>query len=60
MTPNELNPQEIESLAKLEADTAAQEASWLPLQHVAATNPPVWKHAEESIDTSESIHGRRS
>lgn len=49
---NELSTQELEAI------TASQEASWLILQKIAASNPPAWKHADESIDTSESIHGK--
>ena len=48
-----------EELNALEDATAASEAQWLPLQHIAKTSAPAWKHAEETIDTqSSSIHGK--
>jgi hypothetical protein len=53
---NELSTQELQAI---EAQTAAQESTWLVLQKIAASNPPAWKHADESIDTqSGSIHGK--
>ena len=47
------------TLEELEATTAAQEATWLSLQHIAQTNTPAWKQAAESISTQDSsIHGK--
>lgn len=56
MNHDELSTQE---LIALEAQAAAQEATWLPLQHIAQTSAPKWQHAEESINTEgSSIHGK--
>lgn len=48
------------SLEELEAETAAQEATWMPLAHQAAAgNTPQWKDATETINTqASSIHGK--
>lgn len=48
-----LSTQEIEEIA------LSLESQWLPLAHIAASNPPAWKHVEETINTqTDSIHGQ--